>query len=175
MFLQLPEGVGGGGGGITVPTEAAYDPGEHLSISDIMVGSIMNRTLLKVKIKASMTDPFRQCVEIFMGRINNKLWPVAALLAYLAIRGREERMLFHFRDGKLLSRESFVSCIREALKVAGVDCKSYAGHSFRIGTATAASRCGLAPAMIKTLGRWESSAYLLYIRILREEQGSSKC
>ena len=38
-------------------------------------------------------------------------------------------MLFHFKDGALLSRDRFVSCVGEALKVAGVDCKSYAGHS----------------------------------------------
>ena len=76
-------------------------------------------------------------------------------------------MLFHFKDGALLSRHRFVSCVGEALKVAGVDCKSYAGHSSQ------QVWCGLAPAMIKTLGRWESSAYLLYRE--RSWQGSRKC
>jgi len=133
------------------------------------VDSISNPTLLKVRIKASKTDPFRQGVELFIGKTGNRLCPVAALLAYLAKRGNKEGMLFHFEDGRLLTRDRFVSRVREALNEAGVESKSYAGHSFRIGAATAASRSGLPPATIQTLGRWESSAYILYIRLSREE------
>ena len=73
-------------GEITVPSEAAYDAGEHLSFADVMVDSVSNPTLLKVRIKASKTDLFRHGVEIFIGRTNNKLCPVAAVLAYLAKR-----------------------------------------------------------------------------------------
>ena len=156
-------------GEIAVPSEAAYDPGEHLNAADISVDSIANPKLLKIKIKSSKTDPFRQGVEIFIGRTDNKLCPVAAVLAYLAKRGNKKGMFFQYEDGRLLTRDRFVTSVREALKVAGVDCKAYAGHSFRIGAATAAGRCGLAPATIQTLGRWESSAYLLYIRLSREE------
>ena len=156
-------------GEITVPAESAYDPGEHLNFSDVAVDSISNPSMLKVKIKASKTDPFRQGVDIFIGKTDNKLCPVAAMLAYLAKRGNHKGMLFHYEDKKLLSRDRFVASVREALAAAGVDCKSYSGHSFRIGAATAAGKCGLPPATIQTLGRWESSAYLLYIRMSREE------
>ncbi len=45
----------------------------------------------------------------------------------------------------------------------------YAGHSFRIGAATTASYYGIPEALIKTMGRWESAAYLLYIRTPREQ------
>ena len=78
-------------------------------------------------------------------------------------------MFFHLENGKLLTRDRFVASVREALKAAGIDCKSYAGHSFRIGAATAAGKSGLPPATIQTLGRWESSAYILYVRMSREE------
>ena len=44
----------------------------------------------------------------------------------------------------------------------------YAGHSFRIGAATTAAAAGVEDSIIKTLGRWESAAYLLYLRIPRE-------
>ena len=47
-------------GEITVPSEAAYERGEHLKFAD---DSISNPQLLKVKIKASKTDPFRQGVD----------------------------------------------------------------------------------------------------------------
>ena len=156
-------------GEITVPSEAAYDPGVHLNFADVTVDSISDPQLLRVKIKASKTDPFRQGVEIFIGRTGNKLCPVSAVLSYLAKRGSVKGMLFRYKDRRLLTRDRFVASVREALSAVGIDCKSYAGHSFRIGAATAAGRQGLPPATIQTLGRWESSAYLLYVRMTRQE------
>ena len=41
----------------------------------------------------------------------------------------------------------------------------YADHSFRAGAATTAAASGTEDPLIKTMGRWESSTYLLYIRI----------
>ena len=36
-------------GEITVPSERAYDKGEHLNVSDILVDSVTNPTTMKVK------------------------------------------------------------------------------------------------------------------------------
>ena len=58
--------------------------------------------------------------------------------------------------------------IRSALSAAGYRRKDYAGHSFRIGAATTASRCGMQDSFIKTLGRWEIVAYTRYIRTALE-------
>ena len=52
---------------------------------------------------------------------------------------------------------------------AGVSCKHYSGHSFWIGAASTVASRGIPEATIKTLGRWESSAYLLYIKLPREQ------
>ncbi len=54
--------------------------------------------------------------------------------------------------------------VRKALAAAGYVGAHYAGHSFRIGAATTAATQGLQDSLIKTLGRWESAAYTLYIR-----------
>ena len=51
---------------------------------------------------------------------------------------------------------------------AGLVAKDYAGPSFRIGTAMTAASRGLQDSLIKTLGRWESSAYTRYIKTLPE-------
>ena len=45
---------------------------------------------------------------------------------------------------------------------------TYAGHSFWIGAATTAAEKGIEDSVIKMLGRWESSAYQLYVRSSRE-------
>lgn len=63
-------------GEITVPSEKAYDSGEHLNIADIAVDRVANPTTLKMKIKASKTDPFRQGVELYIGKIGNELCPM---------------------------------------------------------------------------------------------------
>ena len=56
--------------------------------------------------------------------------------------------------------------VRDALAAAGIDEVSYCGHSFRIGAATTR---GVEDSVIKTLGRWESTAYIQYVRIPREQ------
>ena len=156
-------------GEVTVPSEAAYDSSVHLNISDIAVDSIDAPSTIKLRIKASKTDQFRKGVDIFLGRTHNHLCPVEALLAYIAKRGKEQGLLFRFEDKRLLTKDRFVSRVREALSQAGVNEKLYSGHSFRIGAATTAGRKGLSSEKIQTLGRWESSAYLLYVRLPRDE------
>jgi len=155
-------------GEITVPSQDAYDPTAHLSFNDIAVDAHTNPTVTEIHVKASKTDPFRRGVNLYIGRTNNDLCPIAAMMAYLAIRGGSEGPLFRFKSGQPLTRERFVTKVREALSASGVDHSKYAGHSFRIGAATTAAQCGIADSTIQLLGRWESSAYLLYIRTPRK-------
>ena len=72
-------------------------------------------------IKAFKTDTFRKGVNIFLGRTSNPLCPVAALLAYVAIRGKSPGPLFCMANGAYLTRDLFVSEVRKALVAAGVD------------------------------------------------------
>ena len=151
-------------GEITVLSDKGYDPEAHLSFPDIAIDNPANPSTIQVRIKASKTDPFRKGVDIYVGRTNNDLCPISAMLAYLSIRGGGTGPLFHFSDGKPLTREHFVSRVREALTAAGIEEGKYAGRSFRIGAATTAAQRGIADATIQLLGRWESTAYLLYVR-----------
>ena len=134
--------------------------------SDIAVDRHQSPTLVRVRLKQSKTDPFRHGVDVYLGRTDADLCPVAALLAYMAVRPHLTGLLFI--DGSFLTRDRLVAAVREALQEAGIDSAQYTGHSFRIGAATTAAQAGLQDSVVKMLGRWESTAYQRYIQTPRQ-------
>ena len=64
-----------------------------------------------------------------------------------------------------LSKSKFMNNVRLELLRANLPADIYAGHSFQIGAATTAASAGIEDSTIQTLGRWQSSSYLLYIRL----------
>jgi len=106
---------------------------------------------------------------IYLGRMHSTICPVVAVLKYMVNKGFSKGPLFIFKDGRPLTRERFVTAVREALATAGVDTSKYCDHSFQIGAATTVAEQGVQDSVIRTIGRWESSAYLLYIRTPRDK------
>ena len=104
-----------------------------------------------------------------MGRTDNAICPIAAVLAYLAVRGQTEDPLFKLEDGRLLKRELLVQQLRSTLSQAGIDCARYSRHLFRIGAATTAIARGVSESTMQTLGRWASDFFKRYVRIPRQE------
>ena len=156
-------------GEIAIPSDSAFDESAHLSFSDVTVDCLRHPQVIRVCLKTSKTDPFRVGINIFVGRADNRLCPVTAILSYMVERGAGSGPFFRFQDGRPLTRPRFVTKVKEALTVAGIDCTAYSGHSFRSGAATTAARQGISDATIKMLGRWRSSAYQLYIKTPREQ------
>ena len=148
----------------TISTQHSHETTKHLSSGDISVDSHEKPTVMAVRIKASKTDQFGKGVTLYLGRGQAALCPVTAILQYLAIRPQSTGPMFIFQDNRPLTKESFISHVHQALAAEGIDTQYYKGHSFRIGAATTAAACGLSESLIKTLGRWSSSAYQLYIR-----------
>ena len=145
-------------------------PGEHppsLTVEDVAVDDRANPTMVRIHLKRSKTDPFRHGVDIYLGRTGRDLCPVAALLAFMAIRPPGNGALFVFANGTPLTRDKLVEAVRCALQKAGVPAAGYSGHSFRIGAATSAAEAGLEDSVVKMLGRWESAAYQRYIQTPR--------
>ena len=159
-------------GELTIPSLTAFEQEKHLSWGDVAVDSIQAPSLLRVKLKQSKTDQFRQGTEVYVGKTGCPLCPVAAVLAYMAIRGDQAGPFFKFKDNKPLTKASFTQEIRAALQAVGLPYENFAGHSFRIGAATAAARAGIEDSTIRMMGRWNSSAFLLYIRTPRERLAS---
>ncbi len=156
-------------GEMTVPGDNGYDPTAHLSIQDVAVDNPSCPGVVRVRIKQSKTDPFRKGIDLFLGKTSADLCPVSALLRYLVVRGKKAGQLFMFASGLPLTRQRFVTRVREALQEEGLDEAKYCGHSFRIGAATTAAAKGFEDSVIKMLGRWRSLAYLQYIKIPRSE------
>ena len=149
-------------GEVVIPTDSAFDPTTHLAYGDIRVDSTVSPTYLEVKLKSSKTDPFRMGATIFLGRTQQDIYQVAAVLHYMVLRGKDPGIFFRFEDGKPLTRERLVHKMREGLSQAGIDASKYAGHSFRVGAATIAAQRGVPDWLIKAMERWQSAAYQVY-------------
>ena len=150
-------------GKITTPSTTGFNPKIHLAWGDVAIDSTQSPSLLKIRLKRSKTDQFGQEVDIYMGKTGCPLCPVAGVTAYMVQRGTGEGPFFQsFRTP--LTKVRFTDQIRAILRDVGLPYKHLAGHRFRIGAATAAANAGLKDSTICTLGRWNSNAFLLYIR-----------
>ena len=72
------------------------------------------------------------------------------------------------KQGRAITKPHFVARTRDILATLGLPQSQFAGHSFRIGAATAAAAAGVEDSTIQTLGRWSSAAFLQYIRTPKE-------
>ena len=150
-------------GEFTCQSWTAYKP-YMLSKDDIQIDNRENPTMLQVTLRQSKTDVFGVGVNIHVGKTGSYVCPVAALLAYMAIRPSTPGPLFLLECGIPLSRSVLVNRIRETLSTTDYDVSRFNGHSFRIGAATTAAQAGLSDSSIQLLGRWKSSAFTRYIR-----------
>ena len=100
------------------------------------------------------------------------LCPVAAVLSYAAARGSHQGPFFVTSNARPLTKQEFINEIRRVLARLGLPDNEYAGHSFRIGAATSAALAGIKDSTIQLLGRWQSAAFLRYIRTPHEQLAS---
>ena len=103
-------------------------------------------------------------VDVVLGRTGLPLCQVAALVGYIALRGSRPGPFFLTSAGVPITKPEFIKVFRQTLSAVGYPAEEYAGHSFRIGAATSAALAGVEDSTIQLLGRWQSSAFLRYIR-----------
>ena len=138
----------------TVPNLASFSPAVHLSVADIAVDSLQLPTCLRVRIKASKTDLFRQGFHIHIGLGRVPLCAVHTLLAYLSERGNTPGPFFLLANGQPLSLTILTDWLQQIFSTAGIG-RNFSSHSFHIGAATVAAYNHL----IQAHGRWTSNAY----------------
>ena len=146
------------------PTASRSD---RLQLSDLSLSSFPFPNLVRLLIKVSKSDPFRDTCTVVVGRNDSTLCPVEALLKYLHFRGdRSSGAPFHVPRW-VSSHQGFIeleNSLFASFMWSKINVGDYTGHSFRTGAATTAARVGLPEHLIKTLGRWSSDAYKFYIR-----------
>lgn len=114
------------------------------------------------KFKHNSTN--RPC-EIMIDRQSVRSFcPVQSLIDYCNIRGLAPGPLFCFPDMRAITVTQFNTELRRCLTFCGLDSCRYKSHSFRIGAACYAAEQGFSDAQIRSLGRWKSDAFKLYIR-----------
>ena len=127
----------------TVPSPHQYDPDIHLSLADITLDNRQAPEIVRLYIKQSKTDPFRNGADIYLGRTYHNVCPVKAILPYLAIRGKQPGPLFVLADNIMLTRAIFASALKSILSELDLNAHLYNTHSFRIRAATTANKAGI--------------------------------
>jgi hypothetical protein len=93
-----------------------------------------------------------------------KYCPVVALDQYLNLRSTSPGHLFLSESALPLTRNAFSLYLKSCLSMLGIPPHSYNTHSFRIGRATQLFQDNVPLQIIKSAGRWKSTAFLKYIR-----------
>ena len=92
-----------------------YDSSMHLSLADIALDSRSLPRTVRVRTKQSKTDPFHQGINIYLGRTDQDVCPVWAIMTYLGIRGSTPGPLFVLPDRRLLTHKIFSSALDNLL------------------------------------------------------------
>ncbi len=151
-------------GELLLSSPNAFDRARHITPEDVATDSQQDPQSIQIHLRFSKTDQIGRGSFVYLGRTNEDLCPVGALLSYLVVRPKVPGPLFITQDGAPLTKPLFISRIQHLLSSKGVEARHYQGHSFRIGAATTAASNGVPDHLIKTLGRWASSCYQLYIQ-----------
>lgn len=77
--------------------------------------------------------------------------------------------MFRKPDGSAFTTDDIRDIVRQVAFAAGEDPLEFGAHSLRIGGATALFAAGADPIHIRTMGRWSSDCYRLYVRACFEQ------
>ena len=153
---------------ITVPSLTSFNTSKHLALGDIALDSIDNPQTLSSPKDVDDRSTRKGCGCVYW---QDRLFPAySSRYAPLHSDTRSNSWsIFVFKSGASLTKSAFTARIREALQTLGFPEENFAGHSFRIRAATTAASARIEDSIIRTLGRWSSSAFLAYICTPREQ------
>lgn len=154
-------------GEFTVPTLRSFDPATHIKRRDVDVAVAVGRNGLPV---TTLRLPWTKCSpdgeSVFWARQDGPTDPEAALAAHFAVNNPgPDDALFAWRaqNGlRPLTRKEFLARFQSAATAAGVG--PLKAHGIRIGGVLEYILRGVSLETVKTMGRWASDAFQLYLR-----------
>ncbi|PPQ82205.1 hypothetical protein CVT24_012854 [Panaeolus cyanescens] len=155
-------------GEFVVPAVKSFDPGVHVKVRDMQRGAVsrLNLCVTTFHLPSTKTAPVTG-ESVQWSRQEGAADPEQAMARHLRVNnpGLDDH-LFGWRSPKghitPLSRTSFLRRVNSAVTAAGVDC--FQGHSLRIGGVLEFLLRGVPFDVVKTMGRWSSDAFSLYLR-----------
>lgn len=153
-------------GELTVPSQTAFTPAAHVKPADIRLDSDRNGLVVKVvhlpKTKSAPADG----EDIYFATQAGPSDPWTALHQHLQLNTPPHHAhLFAYRSNsglKPLTRSAFLKRLNEAATALSLG--HMKGHSIRIGGTLEFLLRGVPFEVVKSLGRWSSNAFVLYLR-----------
>ena len=129
------------------------DTGAGLQWGEVTVDDAQTPSMVQTHLSRSKGDQFSKVVDVYVSKVDGPRCPVIAVVAYMTSRGTNQAPFFLDREKKPLTKPQFLVELKKAFTAVGLHQELFAGHSFRIGAATAASQAGIPDSTIQTLGK----------------------
>lgn len=142
--------------------QATYEEGA-ITRNDISFGTNPSGRYIRLHLRKAKTAPPGEIQIIHLQSQPSVLDPVAAVeRLLLANKGsNSDSLLFHTKNSPV-SKKLVIKILELVWGPSSLD--KWTGHSFRVGGASLQHNLVAPIDVIKSLGRWESVAYLKYIR-----------
>ncbi|OCH85828.1 hypothetical protein OBBRIDRAFT_283044, partial [Obba rivulosa] len=156
-------------GELTVRTLASFDPGIHVKCCDWRLERDRNRLEQTI-----FFIPRTKCApggeDIYWATQQGPTDPAAAFRNHLQVNtapddARLPLFAYRFKDAvklRPLTKHAFITCLATAARAAKLD--PLQGHGVRIGGTLEYLLRGKPFDVVRTIGRWQSNAFLLYLR-----------
>ena len=154
--------------GAEFTTDKQWDSELDLARGDVAALSAL-RFVLMMRPSKNMNHLKGKTVPLVIGAGGQFIDAVAEMQNMLEVdpsmAGKEASTpLFRDRWGKALTGTHMRNWIKAAMNTIGLNPDQFGLHSLRIGGATALFAAGADPLVIRTMGRWSSDCYRLYVR-----------
>ena len=147
-----------------------FNPAKHLTRADIVECSAERLVVMMLPCKNMRHLTGKTCPLVIGsgGEMVDAVAEVRNMMAVDPVGPLAAGSTPLFRDpatNEPLRTAHMRQCVRDVMRAAGVSDPSHFGtHSLRIGGATALFAAGADPTVIRTMGRWSSDCYRLYVR-----------
>ena len=149
-----------------------FDPDFTLLEGDVQSVEGDGGMMLQVLVKAPKEEKAGKTVIVDIYQTGSTICPVKAFVKWDKFRLHEEgQPLFRFSSGEPLTGRRFNEIVRERLEgFVGDAHKLFSSHSFRAGAASMMGTLGYSDEDIKAVGRWNSRAFLEYVKLPRSRR-----